>query len=564
MTKHTHTNQPKPAHKPKHGLFRNMRPSLLIMLVPVLVGLFVAFFLFSSRYNEVLGWVGSQRLTTQNWETADKVFQENQPDYERKFAYYRLRERQDLTKTAEFFSVDQAQLAALNPGTLVANTTVKVPPVQHPLAPITAPNGKIFGSKVLVENGIIRVINDYKFDPVITNLPELATFLGSHGALTEVAPKVWRVNKPISIEDNIRIDITGETAKKVELRSAPDDIVCLCFDGAAALIKDTVITSYDPATGQPDKKYEDQRSFIRAKSGRMDIVNSHISYLGNGLIKVLDETKKPPIQRDGGTYGISWRIPDDRLGVDITTGWVEGTTFYRNHFGSYTYGASGMMWRNNHFLENDVYGLDPHDDSNNALVENNVFERNGKHGFIVSKRCNYNIIRNNTSFGNKLHGFMLHQDSAYNLIENNVSYDNTDNYVIYASDYNTIRNNVGYNARASHVRINQGARNTYVTNNKFYGGRRGIFVYGNSHNVYATNNEFRLTKEVLSTEGAQNVLFASNSLHGLLLSAASGDRLIFGPNVVERSEVTIPAEPPRPKGFTADKIAKELARKSAL
>lgn len=545
----------------KRKLFRNLRPSLIIMLVPVLIGLIVAFFLFSSRQNEVLGWIGNQRLTTQNWQAADDVFKKQQPEYERKFAYYKLRERQDLGKVSEFFSVDPAKLTELNPGTLVANTTVKVSPVEHALVPITATNGKIFQAKVVVEDGIIRVNQDYKFDQAVTNLPELATFLKSYDALTEVAPKVWRVNKPISIEDNIRIDITDATVEKVELKSAPNDIVCLCFDGAAALFKGVVVTSYDPTTGKADTNHEDQRSFIRAKSGRMDIVNSYISYLGNGLFKVLNEGDKPPIQRDGGTYGISWRIPDDKLGVDITTGWVEGTTFYRNHFGSYTYGASGMMWRNNHFLENDVYGLDPHDDSNNAMVENNVFEHNGKHGFIVSKRCNYNIIRNNVSFGNKLHGFMLHQDSAFNVIENNVSYNNVDNYVIYASDYNTVRNNVGYNAKNSHVRINQGARNNYVTDNKFYGGKRGIFVYGNSENAYITGNTIQQTKEVLRTEGANNVFFANNTIKALLFTVANGDRLIFGPNTIKQEEIIIPTHADKPKGFTADKIARELLKR---
>lgn len=558
MAKKVKNTTPQPR---KRKLFRNLRPSLIILLVPVLIGLAVAVFLFSNRDNQVLGWIGTQRLTTQNWEAANKVFEQHQPDYERKFAYYRLRERQDLNKVAEFFSVDPQKLTELNPGTLVANTTIKVPAVEHALVPITATNGKIFGAKVIVENGIIRVNQDYKFDQVVTNLPELAAFLKSYDALTEVSSKVWRVNKPISIEDNIRIDITDANVEKIELKSAPNDIVCLCFDGAAALIKGVVVTSYDPATGKADTNHEDQRSFIRAKSGRLDIVNSHISYLGNGLIKVPNEGQKPPIQRDGGTYGISWRIPDDKLGVDITTGWIEGTTFYRNHFGSYTYGASGMMWRNNHFLENDVYGLDPHDDSNNAMVENNVFERNGKHGFIVSKRCNYNIIRNNVSFGNKLHGFMLHQDSAFNLIENNVSYDNVDNYVIYASDYNTIRNNAGYNARNSHVRINQGSRNNYVTGNDFYGGRRGVFVYGGSENTYIANNTIQEVKEVMRTEGAQNVLFANNNVKGLLFTVATGDRLIFGPNTAKEKDVFIPAKPGVPSGFTADKIARELLKR---
>jgi parallel beta-helix repeat protein len=259
------------------------------------------------------------------------------------------------------------------------------------------------------------------------------------------------------------------------------------------------------------------------------------------------------IQREGGIYGVSWRISDDMLGVEIATGWVERSSFVRNHYGAYTFGASGMMWRNSYFAYNDIYGLDPHDDSNNAMIEDNLFAHNGKHGFIVSKRCNYNIIRNNTSVDNKLHGFMLHEHSSYNVIENNVAYGNTDNYVLYDSDYNTIRNNVGYNARSSQVRINQNSRNSYVTGNKLIGGRRGIFAYGNTENVYISGNTINVQREVLTTDKAKNVLFANNTINGLHYKVTPGDRLIFGPNTIAEAAFGIPHTAPLPKDYTLKK-----------
>jgi parallel beta-helix repeat protein len=541
-----------PKHQQQHGLRHNVRPGLLLLLLPILGGVAVVMVFASGLYGKSLSAAGDKRLETQNWQQADKVLANRQPTYERKYAYYKIKVGQTLASVAAYFSVNEKDLAALNPGLTVPGTTIKVPPVTQPLTPTAGPNGKLAGAVVTNDRGLLRINQQYTADQVITNIPELMTFLKPYDAIEQTGPFTYRIKKPISIQGNIRIDITSATVKKLELRSSPNDVTCLCFDRASALLKDVSITSYDPATNKPDVKYSDERAFVRDKNGRMDAINVNFSYLGNDLEADNAPVKRTnPIQSEGGTYGVSWRIADDLLGQEIATGFVDHSSFTNNHFGAFTFGASGMTWRNSYFAHNDVYGLDPHDDSNNALIEDNVFAYNGKHGFIVSKRCDYNIIRNNLSVGNKLHGFMLHEKSDYNLIENNVAYDNVDNFVIYASDYNTIRNNVGYDARSSAVRINQGSRNNYVQNNTFMGGRRGIYLYGDVQNVYIGGNTFNVDKEALTTDKAENVFFGGNTIQSLSYKIGPSDRLIFGSNNVKATQRVVPGTPPFPKGYTA-------------
>ncbi len=525
--------------KKPHKKSRKAKLGLALTLLSFTLGLVACVFVFTDRYDDNLAAAGSERLITKNWEMADEAFKKSMPTYDRKYAYYQLKENENIDKVAKHFSVPVEKLAALNEGTPIAGTTIKVPPVEKPFDAV-APNNRLSTAKVAEVRGFVQVKNDYKFDEIVTSIPELAAKLKPYGVFTQTGPKSYVQNRPLLIEQNIRVDITGETVESLSLKSEQNgEIVCLCVKDATILVKDTTITSLDTITGTPDTDITNKRSFIRANaSARMDIVNSTISYLGTPL----EDNPTNPILNEGGTYGISWRIPDDALGKDIVTGWVEKTTFVKNHFGAYTFGASGMMWRDNIFEENDVYGLDPHDDSNNAMVEGNTFRNNGKHGFIVSKRCNYNIIRNNTSYGNKLHGFMLHQDSVYNLMENNVAYDNVDNFAIYASNFNMIRGNKSYNAKGSHVRINASAANTYVMDNVMYGGNKGVFAYGDARNIYVHGNTFNTLNYVLQTDKANTLVFTENIIDKLSYKISQNDRIIFGPNRVKSAPPAAPSE----------------------
>ena len=101
--------------------------------------------------------------------------------------------------------------------------------------------------------------------------------------------------------------------------------------------------------------------------------------MGNGLPATQNQSKalanNKKVLSEGATYGFSYRVSPSGYWARSTRPVGSRTRpFKNNHFGGYTFGATGMLWKDNLFAHNDVYGLDPHDDSNNALViEGNHF-----------------------------------------------------------------------------------------------------------------------------------------------------------------------------------------------
>src|SRR5687767_15997739 len=112
------------------GIHRNMRPVFLLMLIPMAIGLAVAAAIASGLYRHNLADVGNRRLETQNWQAAQQVMAAAQPQYDRKFAYYKVKDFQTWPVLAAFFGVDERKLRALNPGILAVGTTIKVPPIE--------------------------------------------------------------------------------------------------------------------------------------------------------------------------------------------------------------------------------------------------------------------------------------------------------------------------------------------------------------------------------------------------------------------------------------------------
>lgn len=530
-----------PVTAPKRRFWRNLKPSSILLLVPVAIGIVTVVVLVSGLYAYHLANEASSRLRTDNWQAAAATMLDAQPDYVRKYAYYQVKPGQTVDDVAAYFGVSARGLARQNPGRILPGTTIKVTPVESPLRP-KAPTNTIGKARIVRDGDLIRIQNEYGLGKtIVTDIPELATLLKSYDAIDKTGPRTYVLNRAISVEGDIRVDITSDTVSKLLLTSTPDTLASLVFDESSVLIQDVSISTLDPASGGPDTNSPDGRSFIRMKNGRMDVIGSTVSYLGNGLKETLSaKARQSTAQKEGGTYGISWRVSDDKLGVEIATGWVADSSFEHNHFGAYTFAASGILWRDNIFKRNEVYGLDPHDDSNNALIEGNLFDSNGKHGFIVSKRCNNNIIRNNTSIGNKLHGFMLHQDSTLNLIEDNVSFGNVDNFVIYDSNSNTIRNNRSYRPRSSHIRINRNSHNTYLTGNKLYGGSRGVYLYDGVGTTYVSGNTLNGVEEMIQTVGATNTFYGGNTQGSVNYDIAAGDTFIFGVNDIDRSVAPIP------------------------
>ena len=180
------------------------------------------------------------------------------------------------------------------------------------------------------------------------------------------------------------------------------------------------------------KNYKDGRSHIRINNARMDVINSEITYLGQPATR----------ESGGGVYGLAWRIEtSSKFGKELTTGHFENNKVHDNYFGFYSFGATNMIIRNNEVFHNVQYGFDPHDDSNNFIMEDNYVHDNGNHGIIFSRRCVNNIIRRNRSVNNRLHGIMLTAKVTTIRSMTTFSDGNTDGIIVWRSSNNLVYNN---------------------------------------------------------------------------------------------------------------------------
>lgn len=310
--------------------------------------------------------------------------------------------------------------------------------------------------------------------------------------LEEISPKEWILRANLTITKHTTLKLTSDEINNLKLKSDPNKHIWIKGEGGNILISKIKVTSWDETAKAPDTVHENGRSYITMKkSGRMDVIDSEISYLGYaGLPK-----RGGPF---GGSYGLSWKIDSGKFKDNLLAGVVSGNKIHHNYFGLYFFGATGVIIRNNEVYENDIYGIDPHDDSSHFLIENNKVYKNGNHGIIASRRCTNNVIRNNESYDNKLHGIMLDRQSNNNIVENNTVDGNADGIAIYDSYNNVVQNNKVTGSTKNGVRINHNSANNFVGSNDFTGGNRGVYLYDEAKeniifNNNITDNQFGIT-----------------------------------------------------------------------
>lgn len=299
----------------------------------------------------------------------------------------------------------------------------------------------------------------------------------------------WLLKASIAIGKDATLYFPGQLVKWVKLYSTDTYFTWITSSDGGIHIEDTRITSWDPTIGSYDTEHiESGRSFILAKdSGRMDVINSEIAYLGYTSYR--DQPRGYPF---GGSYGLSWKLQEGTLDKQIVTGNVIGNKIHHNTFGVYTFGSVGQLMQDNEVYQNVEYGFDPHDDSNHLIIEDNFVYENGNHGIIASKRCFNILIANNTSINNALHGVMLDQATNRNLVVGNTLYGNEDGVVVLDSHENIIHSNDIYDNRNAGIRINVFSSANTAFDNKVYQNFKGIYVYDHSVDNHFLRNTISL------------------------------------------------------------------------
>jgi hypothetical protein len=149
-----------------------------------------------------------------------------------------------------------------------------------------------------------------------------------------------------------------------------------------------VVSSTVPGAGRPDVNRDDGRAFIETLGGDLTLTHADVGNLGFGT---------------GETSGVSWMAYQ----ATPATGGTTDSVLHDNFFGAYASGAKGLSITRSSFLDNSIYGFDPHTGSTGMVITDSVAARNGRHGFIISRNCSHNQFRDDEAYGNGGAGFMV-------------------------------------------------------------------------------------------------------------------------------------------------------------
>ncbi|HRW03696.1 MAG TPA: NosD domain-containing protein [Caldilineaceae bacterium] len=338
----------------------------------------------------------------------------------------------------------------------------------------------------------------------VVDIPTIHSIINNEELLADEGNGVYSLKVNLELKRHTVLLIEGPQVNWLKLQSNQRGAVRIFADSANIGIKQAKITSWDPDLNDVDHEINDGRAHIRVNNGRMDIVRSEIAYLGQPKLR----------NSGGGVYGLSWRVENSsRFEHELTTGSFEDNDIHDNYMGFYSFGATAMTIRNNRVYNNVEYGLDPHDDSNNFIVENNEVFGNGNHGIIFSRRCVNNIIRNNRSYNNALHGIMLDRESNNNSVYNNYVQGNVDGIALWRSDLNAIYNNqVIENQRG--IRLNRRAADNVVYDNQIQGSEQyGVYLYEESRANWFFNNTAQENRVGFYIRSLNNYVF-DNTVSG--------------------------------------------------
>ncbi len=170
--------------------------------------------------------------------------------------------------------------------------------------------------------------------------------------------------------------------------------------------------------------------------------------------------------------------------------WIMDSEFVDVYYGFYCFEAEGLVVVRNKYINNIVYGIDPHDYSSHLVIaENEVYGTVKKHGIIVSRSVNDSWIFNNKSYDNAISGFVLDRSSERNVIANNLAYRNGgDGYTLYESHDNLFWSNLAFDNNRHGIRARNSANLRLYGNKAFRNG--GFGIYGHIADLSNTDRDF--------------------------------------------------------------------------
>ena len=314
----------------------------------------------------------------------------------------------------------------------------------------------------------------------LTHLYEEVKKLTTENILEKIDTR-YLLRLPILIGEKASLTISGMDTDELLLSQEQSAFIT---NAGKLFILRTKITGWNEKGNHPaffKNKHIFRPFLVNWNGAHMHIAGSTLANLGYHKSKSY-----------GITYSSCTPCLRDIHASSASTGSLIGNTFFDLYYGFYSYEAEGIIILRNTYIDNIIYGIDPHDRSRHLLIaENEVFGSKKKHGIIISREVKDSWILSNYSHHNQGTGIMLDRSGENNVVINNVSaYNTADGITFFESPNNISYNNKIYQNGLSGIRI-RNSWNIKLINEKITGnGSVPIVMY--ILNLANHNRDFKL------------------------------------------------------------------------
>ena len=290
------------------------------------------------------------------------------------FAYYIIEKNDTLSFIAQKYNVrlsvitENNKEAFKNPNYILIGEKLKIPILE--LQNISSVNEltSIQDPEIIFDKLSNTIYVDGRGS--VVTLSNIYKTLNSESIIEKISNKEWILRSNLLIRKGVTLLIDDNDVSWLKLKSNKDGFIWIQSNNGSIVIRNTKITSWVEESQLPDEDYEDGRSFILAvKNGRMDIINSELSFLGYD---------------DGLKSGVAWQGISDNSNNYLFTGQVLQSKFYNNYSGIYLSGTTSMKVINNSIAHNGRYGIYIRNGTNGFIIKDNFLNNNGDVDYYCS------------------------------------------------------------------------------------------------------------------------------------------------------------------------------------
>ena len=257
---------------------------------------------------------------------------------------------------------------------------------------------------------------------------------------------VYTLYRPLVVNNNATLNMQNITLRMAQRSGA------YLVNAGKLYSSDIILSSWDELENKVAyATYKDKRKFRPF----MTSWSRSETYIGASELNALG-------YGNGKSYGISfsagpnrWLKHGNQENLYRPTGIMADNSIYNAMYGYYSYEADDFVMNGNEYIDNIVYGLDPHDRSRRLVIGyNTAYDTQKKHGVIISREVNDTLIAGNISFDNMGTGFMIDRESNGSLVYANTSFHNqNDGMTYFESDCGIIAANKIFDNKGSGIRL---------------------------------------------------------------------------------------------------------------